>query len=164
MLRLKAKGRASRVGLAAFARCAVQVVACVELHARLRRPDLHHATRRRLVDFSDTSEHSHPSVENEVVVVAVAELQLLVVRADARADCGRAREVEWSSAHAPQLARRDSDSVGRREARGVYGQTVVQNVAAASAREVVVVVLREVDDCRLVCRSRVVNPQLVRVC
>src|SRR5204863_2765566 len=63
-----------------------------------------------------------------------------------------------------QLARRDSDSVGRREARGVYSQTVVQNVAAASAREVVVVVLREVDDRRLVGRSRVINPQLVRVC
>jgi len=89
MLRLHAECAAARVCLAALAvQGAIQEIAGVKLQGRLGGPDLEDAAGLRLVHFRRLGEPGAGLVEHPVVVVALAELDLLVVGFDAGADGG----------------------------------------------------------------------------
>src|SRR5262245_16862321 len=94
MLCLQAEAVAFVVGLAGFALHLFEKVADVKLDARLGRPDFQNSAGLRLIYLSRPTQYSGLAVDDEVVVVAAAELQLLVVLIDARADRRGLREVE----------------------------------------------------------------------
>src|SRR6185295_5864885 len=83
---------------------AVQEIPAVELHAGLRGQDLHRAPRPGVGQTSGPPQSLARAREHEVVVVAAAALELLVVLADAGADGGGLPEVEGRSAHRRELS------------------------------------------------------------
>ena len=82
-------------------------------------------------------------VHNEIVVVAAAEPDLLVVAIDPRTDCHGLAEVKRRAGHIAQFAGRDQSLVYRREAVGVEFQFVLENIS--STGEIEVSVIREVE-------------------
>src|SRR5215471_19021957 len=69
--------------------------------------------RRKLEHLRRLTQYSGLAVDDEVVVVAAAEFQLLVVLVDARADRRRLRKVERRAFDASQFAGRDQSRVDR---------------------------------------------------
>src|SRR5271156_3336741 len=83
MLRLQTQPGAARVHLAAFAvDRSVQEIAGVKLQARLRGHYFKNAAADRLLDARGQAQSA--SVQHPVVIVAMAELQLLVIGFDSR--------------------------------------------------------------------------------
>ena len=140
---------------------AVEEVPRVELHARLRRRDVHDAAGGRLAHRDDAPERAGVAVEHPVVVVALAVRDLLVLRVDAGADRGGGAEVERRALHRPQLAGRDEGGVDRREPVGLDADLVLQHVAGALPGQVEVGVVRHVGDRLGIARQVVVDPELV---
>ena len=66
------------VCLSLFSGDAIQKVASVKLHTRLSGIDLHHSSRRRLADAGDQGQRSVLVVQDKVMVVSPAILNLLV--------------------------------------------------------------------------------------
>src|SRR5262252_1064457 len=145
MLCLEAEAVALVIGLADFALHLCEKVADVKLHARLGRPDFHHPARRWFGDLRRLTQYSGLAVHDEVVVVAAAEFQLLVVLVDARADRRRLRKVERRAFDASQFAGRDQSRVDWCEAVGVDRQLMVQYVAVALPRQVEIGMVGQVD-------------------
>src|SRR5262245_62675091 len=83
MLCLQAEAVALVIGLAGFALHLCKKVADVKLDARLGRPDFQSPACPRVGDLRRLTQYSGLAVDDEVVVVAAAELQLLVVLIDA---------------------------------------------------------------------------------
>src|SRR2546426_12777009 len=102
VLGLEADGLAEVVGLAPLAdvggRLARVEVPRVELHAGLGRVDLHHAAGGGIGQARREARSRARLVEHEIVVVAGAELELLVGAADARADLDR-KSTRLNSSH-----------------------------------------------------------------
>src|SRR5215468_2787338 len=140
MLRLETDGAADRIGLAAFAdvvwRLACEEVPGVELHAGLRRVDLHDPARNGIGEACGEAQLVCRLVEDVVVVIARAELQLFVAFVDPRADTGRPREVQGRALDGPQLTGGNRRRVDRREAVGVDRQIVIENVSLSLAAQV----------------------------
>ena len=92
--------------------------------------------RPDVVSVTRTASRSVPAcaVEDEVVVVALAELDLLVVGVDARADGSRLAEVERRARDRPQLAGRDQRRVHRRVPVGVDHDLVRRGCPRRPAR------------------------------
>src|SRR5215813_6577515 len=124
------------VVLAAFALHLSEKVAVVELHARIGRQDFHYSACRGVGDFRRLTQYSGLAVDDEVVVVALAEFQLFVVLVDARADRRRLRKVERRVFDASQFTGRDQGRLNRSEALGVDHHLMAQDVATALPREV----------------------------
>src|SRR5271156_6300200 len=102
MLGLERQSVVLGVPPAAFAQArAVEKVAAVELHTRLGRGHLQHPPRVGLIDRSDDRERSRWFVEHPVVVVALAELQLLVGAADPGTDRRRLPKIERRTGYGP---------------------------------------------------------------
>src|SRR6185437_7742467 len=112
---------------------AVEEVARVELHARLRRFDAQHAAASRVIYLCRGVKYTHLSAQNPVMVVTTPELQLLVVRIDALANYVRAREVERRSRDRGKLPRRNQRRVHRRELIGIDRELFIQNRPASVA-------------------------------
>ena len=85
----------------------VQEVARVELNAGFGGQHFHHPPGLRLVDSRREGQRASAAGQNEVVIVAAAELELLVVLVDPGADGRRLAEIERRPFHAAQLAGRD---------------------------------------------------------
>src|SRR5215475_5236747 len=158
MLCLEAEAVTSVVGLAGFALHFSEKVSDVKLNARFGRPDFHYSARRRFGDFSRLTQYSGLAVDDEVVVVALAEFQLLFVLVDARADRRRPREIEGRAFDASQLTGRDQGRIDRRETLGVERHLMVQDVAAALPREVEICMVGQVDHRIFVGRRRIIYP------
>src|ERR1019366_7466751 len=95
MLRFHAEAVAELIGPAAFAgELAVEEVAGIELQPRLSGQDLQHATRGRFRHARHEAELPQRLIDDPVVVVTVAELKLLVVLTNARADGRRGAEIK----------------------------------------------------------------------
>src|SRR5437667_1943495 len=91
MLRLHAEGVAEIIDSTAFAsQCAVEEVARIELQARLRREHFQHAARRWFFHPREQAERAARFVEHPIMIVALAELKLLIRLIDPRSD-GRRR-------------------------------------------------------------------------
>src|ERR1700744_3345768 len=94
---------------------AVEKIAGVELDAGLVGENLQPPASRRLVDFSRERDFSIRRIENPIVIVAVAELELLIVGIDARADGGGFREVERCTSYGLQFACRNQSRIDWRK-------------------------------------------------
>ena len=104
VLRLEAEGGAAAVNLAALSvHGAVEEVPGVELHPGLRGQDLHHAAGFRFRDARRERQAVAGAVEHKVVIVALPEFDLLVVRIDTRPDLRRLAEVERGALDLPQF-------------------------------------------------------------
>src|SRR5437870_4982789 len=94
MLRLQAQRAAMLVDMARLARDrAVEEIAGVELQAGLRRRDIERSAALRIFELRGVTQ-PRVATQDPVMVVALAVLDLLVIRVDARADRGRLPEVE----------------------------------------------------------------------
>lgn len=92
--------------LAMLARvCAIEEVSTIKLYSALVGQDLHLSARNRLVESCNTT-HTL-AIYAPVVVVTSATADLLIVRLNIFANSLRHAEVEWSTLHRAQLARRD---------------------------------------------------------
>jgi len=147
VLRLEGEAVALAVGSAARAAgAAVEVVAGVELEARLGRQHLERPPRARVLDERGAHEPGARPVEHEVVVVAAGEQELGVAVAQALADPGGPAEVERRPLDGRELAGRDEAGAGRRVRRGRRREHVVVDGAGALAGEVPADVARQVHD------------------
>ena len=96
VLRFEAESTAMNVRDAALAfERTIQKVATVELDPGLRRVDAQHAAAGGLVDFSGFGDFARLRIEHPVMVVALAEPDLLVVSVDAVTDARGFLEIEW---------------------------------------------------------------------
>src|ERR1051325_10392626 len=87
VLCFQAKACAESIGFSAFTvNAAVEEIACVKLHARLRRRDFQNTPTLRLGYADYRPERPGISVQHPVMVVTFAALDLLVVRVNALAD------------------------------------------------------------------------------
>src|SRR5258708_28487484 len=100
MLRLERKSRAPGIDLAALAmKRAVEEVASVELDARFRGKHFQHTAALRIPNASSKRRRSGHMVEDEVMVVAFAEFQLLVIVLDTLSNRSGLPEVERRPVH-----------------------------------------------------------------
>ena len=98
VLRLETQRRAASVGVPGLAlNGAVEEVRGVQLHSRLRREHFENAPALRLVDRRCERKRIALLVQYEVVVVAAAEADLLVVGIDPFTDLVRLAEIERCS-------------------------------------------------------------------
>src|ERR1035441_1947785 len=108
MLRFHAEAVAELIDPTALAReLAVEEVAGIKLQTRLSGEDLQHPPGGRLIHAPHEAKLPHRFVDYPVVVVAAAELKLLVVLADARTNGGGRAEVKRRALDRLQLTRRD---------------------------------------------------------
>ncbi len=108
----------------------IKVVARVELDSRLRRQDFQHTSRFRLNGACRQFQAvAAVPVKHEVVIVADAKLQLLVLFVNALARSSWLSKIEWRSFDTLQLAGRDQVGIDRRKAIGVDGNDVVENLS-----------------------------------
>ena len=165
MLCLQAEGAAKVVRFAAFPLDrAVEEVAGIELNARLGCRDVERTSGRWVYNVYHLAQGSHFSVQDEVVVVTIASLDLLIIRTDALTDSMWLPEIERRTLHRPDLTSRDQRCVNRRKAIGIDLNTMLQNVPAAFPGQVEVVVIGDVRNRVLVGGKRVVQPKLVVRC
>ena len=124
-----------------------EVVAAVELHARLGRAHQHAPARIDVAGLGDGAQALVPAVDDEAVVVAVAEAELLIGDADALADGVLVAEVERGSVDGAQFPGRDGAGIRRQEMRRGNPQSVVFDARSRRDRaaEVEVRMLGQVD-------------------
>ena len=91
----------------------IQEVSSVELNAWLGAPNFHVSTALWLVSRRNLSKRSHRSLQNPVVIVSTAVLDLLVVGIDSVADPGQLVEVEWCALDMHHLAGWDQRLIDR---------------------------------------------------
>ena len=95
MLRFQAEPAAVGIDLSAFAGArSLHLVACIELHPRLGCQHLQHSSADRFGDARRQPQRARRTIENEIVIVAAAYADLLIVGVDARADGSGLAEVE----------------------------------------------------------------------
>src|ERR1035441_6040845 len=137
MLRFHAEAVAELIDPTALAReLAVEEVAGIKLQTRLSGEARQHPPGGRLIHAPHEAKLPHRFVDYPVVIVAAAELKLLVVLADARAN-GRWRpEVKGRAVHRLQLTRRDQRAVHGRELVRRDRDLVIQDVAFAGQIEI----------------------------
>src|ERR1035441_1038974 len=156
MLRLQAECASLSVDLAALALdLPVQKIAGVELDPGLRHEYFHGAAGVRFVNHRAPCERAAGGVTHEIVVVALTELQLLVVVVNARADGRRSAEVERAAVQALQLTGGNQGLIHRSELTGHYHHVMAQHVAFPSARKIPISVVSEVQIGRASWRERV---------
>src|SRR3982751_4775976 len=108
VLGLEAEPRAPLINLPTLSsQRAIQKVSRVELDARFGRPHLHRSSGPWFPNLGRESEHTHPTVDDKVVIVAIAKFYLLVLSIDSQTYCGAARKVERSAGNGLQLSSRN---------------------------------------------------------
>ena len=104
MLRFQAEPAAVGIDLSAFTRARrFHHVARIELHPRLGCQNLQHSPAARLGDAGCQLQRARRAVEHKVMIVAAPYPDLLVIRSDARTDCGGLAKVERRSGHVAQM-------------------------------------------------------------
>ena len=153
---------AQRLAILAVVRT-IEEVAAVELKSYLIRRHIHAAARRGIV------ERSHClyltvilTRENPVHVVAVAELELVVISIDTLADDVRLTEIVRRTLDGAKLTGRNQTLVRRRDVVTLDRQHVVQNRTAALTLEVEERVVRQVHNRRGIRLRTIVDAELVR--
>mmetsp|Transcript_25577 Transcript_25577/g.55986 ORF Transcript_25577/g.55986 Transcript_25577/m.55986 type:complete len:200 (-) Transcript_25577:139-738(-) len=158
LLRLKAEAVVAAVGRTAAALHAVEVVACVKLHAGLITPDRHPPPARGLVDARNGLQAvgAKDAAHHKVVVVAHAVVSFL----DLGADFHRFPQIH-RALDEPHFAGGDGGGVDGRVEVGRKLNLVVQHVGAPAVFQIPVRVVRQIHKRRLVGDRGVLDPQLV---
>ena len=135
MLRFQTKTRAMPVKLPALAAGrAIQEVAAVELNAGFGCQHFEHASTRGLEHLGSKLQRALLfSFQNPIVVISLAELELLVVLIDPRPDGRSRREIKRCAAHSAQFPRRYKRRINRREFQSVQEQLMIQNILTRHA-------------------------------
>src|ERR1700737_2459382 len=129
MLGLQAKAGTPRIDLAMLACRAVETIHRIELNARLRGVDAQQAPAGRFISLGSQTEFARRFIEHKVVIVTAAGNDLLIFVFDPRADWCRPVEIERRALDRAQLTERDRRFIGRRKAKGVDPQIMLENVA-----------------------------------
>src|SRR5260370_23487064 len=98
---------------------AIQKISSVKLNARLVCEDFEYAPAGGLLDARGQARPCAILIEHPVVIVALAELQFVVIPFHARTNRRRLTEIERRAAHRAQFSRWNQAGVDRREAVGV---------------------------------------------
>src|SRR6267154_5652082 len=88
VLGFQSKTVAKLIRLAPFTCFDVEIISGVELHTRFGSPDFHRSSGCRLENFRGQSRHSHFAVQHEVMIVTLAQFELLVLIVNSLADGG----------------------------------------------------------------------------
>src|SRR3954470_2887880 len=146
MLRLEAHTRMRREPAPVCAGdAAVEALTRINLHARLSRGEVEPPSADGIAHCRRPPQRSVCASNDEVVIEAVADPQLLVRLLQAWPDhCGRL-EVERGPLYRREYARGNQRRVDRREGVGRQRQLVIEYVAARSSAEVEVRVLGQID-------------------
>jgi len=166
VLSLKTYGRTTWECASVGALVAVQVVTCIQLHARLCGPAFQCASALGVCQLGSEAQLAFLFlIEYIVVVVSVTKLNLLVISINLLADSLWLTEVEWCAFHLQDLTSRNSGVVGGQiEVRVDFADDVVNRrcgISGASNREEGV--MCQVHDGLLVGGSQILQHQLVVV-
>ncbi len=160
MLRLNAKPASRLIHLPAFSvDCAVKVVGRVKLHPRPIRKNIQYPSARRLGDAGDPAQFARPIIDNKIMIVTVAQFQLLVVLVDARADGGGLTKIKRRSVDGPEFASRNERRIHGCEAIRFDLDLVSKSIPVAG--EIEVGMLGQVDNGRLVSGRGNIHAQAV---
>src|SRR5580704_7510058 len=159
VLCLQTQGRMQLIGFAAFTfDRSVQEVSTVELDSRLISQNFQQAPARWIIELRGFPQRSTFTIEDPVVVVAMAAMNLFIVGVNPRADsCGLAK-IKRSRFHRFQFASRNEPGVDRSESGSMQRKLMVQDVALSS--EIEIRMIRQIDDCVFVRRSRILDSQI----
>src|SRR5713226_5113093 len=134
MLGLQAEGSSAPIRPASFTLdAAVEVVASVELNARLVRENFEYAAAGGFLDSRSQCGSRAIFVQDPVVIVALAELQLLVILFDASANCDSFSKIEWRSAHRAQFSGRNQPGIDGGVAVGIQRNQMAKNITVPSS-------------------------------
>src|SRR5688500_10298847 len=123
---------------------AVKPVGGGHLQAGFSGEDIHDSAGAGIFKAGRQDKSGALTVQHEVVVVAGADLQLLVVLSDSCANASRRPEVEWCSRYGRSRSRGYLRRFHWCVAIGVHSEPMVQDVFRLVAREIEVAVLRQV--------------------
>src|SRR5262249_34274585 len=141
VLRLEAKGAVFCIGATDSFYGAVQTEAHVKLNTRFGGPDFHRTAGCSIRDGADLAQFARTAVQDEVVVVATGDRDLIV----ARTDCGGLAEIEGRAFNRLELAGRNQRGVNRSVAIRIELEDFVENVAASRPGEIEVAVVGQVN-------------------
>ena len=102
-------------------------------------------------------------IEHEVVIVSVAQDELLVVLIDSGADPRRRREIQGRTLHGTKFTRGNQVLIHGRELVGIDHDLVIQNVAVPGALQIEVAVLAHIDGSRFVGLGFIVNDECIPI-
>lgn len=129
VLGLEAKTRTFGIGHPIFANdCAVEKVAAVELYTRLRCGYLHDSARLWIVYCGDLMERTIPIVNDPIVVVSSAIMQLFIVSIDIFTHSCWRGEVHWCLSDGANYTRGDQASINGGEVGRFEYEFVVEDV------------------------------------
>src|SRR5438067_11801489 len=137
MLSFEAEGTTAPVRLASFTLDAgVEVVASVELNARLVGENFEHASAGGFFDSRSQCRSRAVFVQDPVMIVALTELQLLVILFDASANTGRSSKIEGRSAYGTQISGWNQPGIDGGVAVGIQSNEMVKDVAVPGTLQV----------------------------
>ncbi len=152
MLSLETEPITKLIGIPPFAYLtAVEKISGVELHARFCGPNLHHAPGSWFEHFRRLSQRLRVSIQNPIVIVAIADFELLIALTDSCSNRHWLCEVERRTFHTAQFADRNQPGIHRCKAVAVNRQLVLQNVSISLARQIEVGVMCKIDDRIFIC-------------
>lgn len=130
---------------------AIEIIAAVKLDCGFIGEDFESAAGSWVVKFGGQFQVGGWIVQDEIMVVAVAKYQLLVVIVDALADGRWLAKIEWSAGDVAQFAGGNRARVDRGESAGVELEMMGQDGTAAGSSEIEIRVIGEIEDRSLVC-------------
>src|SRR6266851_657668 len=147
VLGFQAEGGALGISEPALANsCAVKEIAGIKLDAGFGGPDFHDAAGSGLEDArGERFALVHGHAQDEVVIVAAAEFQLLVGLIDARPDGGGFAKVEGRVRHVAKFAGGNQTGIDGSVLVGVNHEQVAEDVAGTLASEIEITVAGEID-------------------
>ncbi|KIU01310.1 hypothetical protein QU38_02255, partial [Staphylococcus aureus] len=128
-----------------------EMVARIELQPRLARMEIEHAARDRIEQCRHRAVSSARRVDHEIMVIAMAAPQLLVVAVDRIADSPGRAEVEGSAGNFGKRPGRDQPGIDRGDAAGGDAQQMIEDRRPARfPGQVEIGVMGEVHDRRCI--------------
>ncbi len=128
MLGLETEACALWVHVTGLSREAIQKIAGIKLHAGLRGRHLKNASACGLYDAGGGNQSLAAPVDHEVVIVAIAVTDLLMIVVDACADCRGRTEIQRGSFNGCKFARRDERGIDGRVPARMNRQLMLEHI------------------------------------
>src|ERR1022692_119581 len=160
MLRLKAECKSAVVDAPFFSRDrSVEKVSRVKLHTWFGREHPQNPARSWLIHFGRLGQSTRRMIQYKVVVEALAEAQLEIVRINPLADGVRRSKIKGRAFYRLQFSQRDESRIDRSHARCIDLQHMRQHVTLPLARQIEVGMVSKVEDRIFVGGSRILDSQ-----